>query len=235
MNIIPAIDLMDGKVVRLIKGDPNRKIIYSDNPIETAQKWQEDGADRLHIVDLDATLGIGLNFNIIKKIAEKVSIPIQMAGGLRNQDVIKDAFGIANKVVLGTFAFKNKELLPQILTKFGKDRILISVDQLNEKIMIDGWRQSTGVDLMSGLEDFVGIGFEEFLLTSVDRDGTLVGPDIDSLKRACKIKNAKIIASGGISSIKDVKDVKNCGASGVILGKALYDRKISIKEAKAVA
>jgi len=234
VKIIPAIDLMDGKVVRLVKGDPKNKTIYSDNPIETAKKWEKAGADRIHVVDLDATLGRGSNLQIIKKIAQQVSIPIHVAGGLRNEDTISDVLSFAPKVVLGTFAFKNKEILPEILAKFGKDRIIISVDQLNGKIVIDGWQQSTGIDLISGIESFLKLGLSEFLLTSVERDGTLLGPDLESLKKACDILNTKIIASGGVSTIQDTINVKKCGAFGIILGKALYDGKISIEEVRAV-
>lgn len=234
MKIIPAIDIMEGKVVRLVKGDPNNKTIYSDDPIETAKKWENAGADRIHIVDLDATLSRGSNLQIIKKIAQKVSIPIQIGGGLRDENAINNALGFAPKAVLGTFAFKNGKILSEILAKYGKDRIIISADQLNGKIVIDGWKQSTNVELILGIQNFVKLGFSEFLLTSVDRDGTLQGPDLQSLGKACDIKNTKIIASGGISNTQDIVNVKKCGAFGVILGKALYDRKISIEEAKAV-
>ena len=235
MKVIPAIDLMDGKVVRLVKGDPKNKTIYSNNPVETAKKWEKAGADRIHVVDLDATLGRGSNLQIIKKIAQEVSIPIHASGGLRDEKTISDALSFADKVVIGTFAFKNRENLPEIVTKFGKEKIIISVDQLNGKIVINGWRQSTGIDLIAGIDDFLKIGLSEFLLTSVERDGTLYGPDIDYLKKACKIKNTMIIASGGISDLKDTIAVKKCGAAGVILGKALYDGKISIEEVRAIA
>ncbi|MBI5377577.1 MAG: 1-(5-phosphoribosyl)-5-[(5-phosphoribosylamino)methylideneamino]imidazole-4-carboxamide isomerase [Thaumarchaeota archaeon] len=235
MKVIPAIDLMDGKVVRLVKGDPKNKTIYSNNPVEIAKKWEKAGADRIHVVDLDATLGSGSNLQIIKKIASEVSIPIHAAGGLRDEKTISDAVSFADKVVIGTFAFKNRENMPEIISKFGKEKIIISADQQNGKIVIDGWRQSTGIDLISGIEDFLKIGLSEFLLTSVDRDGTLQGPDIDSLSKACKIKNTMIIASGGISNLDDTVAVKKCGAAGVILGKALYDGKISIEEVRAIA
>jgi len=235
VRVIPAIDLMDGKVVRLVKGDPMNKTVYSDNPVETATKWQNAGADALHVVDLDATLGTGSNLQIIKKIGLEVSIPIQVAGGLRNEDIISDVLSFASKAVIGTLAFKKKEILPKILAKHGKDRIVISTDQRNGKIVIEGWKESTGVELVSGIENFVKLGFFEFLLTSVDRDGTLQGPDLEFLHKACKIKNTKIIASGGISNLKDIIDVKNCGADGVILGKALYDGKISIEQVRGKA
>lgn len=235
MKVIPAIDLMDGKVVRLVKGDPKNKTIYSNNPVEIAKKWEKAGADRIHVVDLDATLGSGSNLHIIKKIAQEVSIPMHAAGGLRDEKTISDALSFADKAVIGTFAFKNRENLPEIIAKFGKEKIIISVDQLHGKIVINGWRQSTGIDLIAGIEDLLKIGLSEFLLTSVERDGTLYGPDIDSLRKACKIKNAMIIASGGISDLKDTIDVKKCGVAGVILGKALYDGKISIEEVRAIA
>jgi phosphoribosylformimino-5-aminoimidazole carboxamide ribotide isomerase len=234
VKVIPAIDLMDGKVVRLVKGDPKNKTVYSDDPVETARKWETAGADTLHIVDLDATLGTGSNLKIIKKIGQSTSIPIQVAGGLRNEDIINDVLTFASKAVIGTLAFKKKEILPKILTKHGDNRIIISTDQLNGKIVIDGWKQSTNIELIPGIEDFVKLGFSEFLLTSVDRDGTMQGPDLTSLKMACKIKNTKIIASGGISSLNDTIDVKNCGVYGVILGKALYDRKISIEKVREI-
>jgi len=229
VKVIPAIDLMDGKVVRLVKGDPKNKTIYNDDPVETAKRWENAGADTLHIVDLDATLGTGSNLKTIKKIGQSTSIPIQVGGGLRNEDIINDILTFASKAVIGTLAFKKKEILPKILAKYDDNRIIISTDQLNGKIVIDGWKQNTNVELISGIESFVKLGFSEFLLTSVDRDGTMQGPDLISLKKACNIKNAKIIASGGISNLKDTIDVKNCGAYGVILGKALYDRKISIQ------
>ena len=235
MKIIPAIDLMDGKVVRLVKGDPVNKTIYSNKPLEIAKKWERAGADRIHIVDLDATLGIGSNFQIIKKIAKEVSIPVHIGGGLRDEDKISEVLSVAQKVVLGTIAFRNKGILSQMLKKFGRNRIIISVDQINGKIVINGWKQSTGVDLVTGIQDLVKLGLSEFLLTSVERDGTLQGPDLESLSKACSIKNTKIIASGGISNLQDILDVKKCGAFGIILGKALYEGKISIEEVSALA
>src|SRR5690242_13652231 len=202
---------MDGKVVRLVKGDPKNKTVYSDDPVATAKKWEDAGADTLHLVDLDATLGTGSNLKIIKKIGQNVSIPIQVAGGLRNEEIINDVLSFASKAVIGTLAFKKKEIMPKILAKYSDNKIIISADQLNGKIVIDGWKQSIDIELISGIESFVKLGFSEFLLTSVDRDGTMQGPDLISLKKACEIKNAKIIASGGISSLKDRSEERRVG------------------------
>ncbi|OLC36104.1 MAG: 1-(5-phosphoribosyl)-5-[(5-phosphoribosylamino)methylideneamino]imidazole-4-carboxamide isomerase [Thaumarchaeota archaeon 13_1_40CM_4_38_7] len=235
MKVIPAIDIMGSNVVRLVQGNPKNKTVYSSNPVETAKKWEKAGADMLHLVDLDATLGIGSNFQMIKNIAENVSIPIEVAGGLRTQETIENVLHFASKAVLGTIAFKNKEILQKISEKFGKDRIIISADQLNGKIVIDGWKENTGIELIQGLESFVRLGYSEFLITSVERDGTLQGPDLDSLRKACSVQNTRIIASGGISSLQDTISVKKCGVSSVILGKALYDGKISIEKVKTIA
>ena len=235
MKVIPAIDIMDSNVVRLVQGNPKSKTVYSSNPVETAKKWEKAGADMLHLVDLDATLGIGSNFQMIKNIAENVSIPIEVAGGLRTQEIIENVLHFASKAVLGTIAFKNKEILQKISEKFGKDRIIISTDQLNGKIVIGGWKENTGIELINGLESFVRLGYSEFLITSVERDGTLQGPDLNSLRKACNVQNTRIIASGGISSLQDTISVKKCGVSSVILGKALYDGKISIEEVKTIA
>jgi len=235
MKIIPAIDLMEGKVVRLIKGQLEKKTIYSDDPIKIAKQWVKSGADLIHLVDLDATLGRGSNWELVKKVIKELSIPVQVAGGLRDEATITEALNIASKVVLGTLAFKNKQILKKLLADFGSDRIVISVDHVNGNIVVDGWQKNTGINLIDGINNFLEIGFSEFLLTNVNRDGTLQGPDLEFLKKACDISGTKIIASGGMSNINDVLQVKNCNAYGIILGKALYENKISIEEVKKLA
>ena len=234
MKIIPAIDLMNGQVVRLYKGNPKQKTVYSDNPVEIAKKWEANGADMLHIVDLDATLGIGSNLSIIKKILEEISIPVEVAGGLRDESLILDVVKISSRVVIGTLAFKDKELLKKLLLSLGPEKIVISVDHIDGEIVIHGWQDSAGIKLIDAIKEFLEMGFTEFLLTNVNRDGTLEGPDLEFLEQACKLENVNVIASGGISNIADIKDVKEKNAFGVILGKALYENKISIEEAKKI-
>ena len=235
MKIIPAVDLMNGQVVRLYKGNPKQKTVYSDNPIEIAKKWEADGADMLHIVDLDATLGIGSNLSIIKKILEEISIPVEVAGGLRDESLILDVVKISSRVVIGTLAFKDKELLKKLLLSLGPEKIVISVDHIDGEIVIHGWQDRTGIKLIESIKEFLEMGFTEFLLTNVNRDGTLEGPDLEFLEQVCQLDNVNVIASGGISNVNDVKDVKEKNAFGVILGKALYENKISIEEAKKIA
>ncbi len=235
MKIIPAIDLMDGQVVRLVKGDPKNKTVYSSNPLEIAKKWQSAGADMLHIVDLDATLGLGSNLETIKKMLSGLNVPVEVAGGLRDESTILEIGKTADRIVLGTLAFKDKEAVLKISNSLGKKKIVISVDQIDGKIAVDGWQQSTETTLLDGMNEFLQLGFSEFLLTSISRDGTMQGPDIESLQKACSLENANVIASGGISGIDDVKQLKTLNPYGVILGKALYENKISIEEAKKVA
>ena len=239
MKIIPAIDLMDGKVVRLYKGNPKNKTIYSDNPIETAKKWESAGADILHVVDLDATLGIGENLKIIQEISKNISIPLQIAGGLRSEEKISEVLDFASRAVIGTIAMQLKEseqenILSDFIQTFGTERIVISIDHIDGKIVTHGWQNNTGVDLYETTNEFVNYGFTEFLTTNVSKDGTLEGPDIVSLNKICKIPNCNMIASGGISKIQDIQDVKKLNPFGVILGKALYEGLVSIEEAKKI-
>ena len=235
MKIIPAIDLMDGQVVRLFKGDPKQKTIYSDNPVEIAQRWESAGADMLHLVDLDATLGIGSNLDSIKKIINSISIPVEVAGGLRDKSKVLDVSSISDRIVLGTLAFKDKSLLKSLLEELGSKKIVVSVDHYDGEIVISGWQEKTGIKLMNALNEFLEMGFTEFLLTNVSRDGTMTGPDLEFLEQACNLEKTNVIASGGISNIDDVKNVKEKNPFGVILGKALYENKISIEEAKKIS
>ncbi len=235
MKVIPSIDLMNGQVVRLYKGNPEHKTVYSNDPISIAKKWENTGADMIHLVDLDATLGLGSNFELIKKIVSCVSIPVEIGGGLRSESLILDALDIVNRVVIGTFAFKEPELLQKLLTKLGPEKIVISVDHKDGLIVTHGWQTTTDISLIDSMNEFLHVGFTEFLLTNVNRDGTLKGPDLEFLKQACDLEKANVIASGGISNINDISKVKENNAWGVILGKALYENKITIEDAKKLS
>lgn len=232
MKVIPAIDLMDGQVVRLYKGDPGQKTVYSDDPVAVARKWQREGADMLHIVDLDAAIGTGSNLDLMGDIAKNIDIPAEVAGGLRTEATIDRAASFASRIVIGTLAFKDRPLLEKVSKKHGVSRIVISVDHIDGLVVTNGWQRSTEKPLLEAIEEFVRMGFTEFLLTSVARDGTLAGPDLKYLEKACGISGANVIASGGISHVNDVVQVKTRNAFAVILGKALYENRITIGESK---
>ena len=234
MKIIPAIDLMEGKVVRLYKGDPNKKTIYSENPLEIAKKWESAGADMIHLVDLDATLEKGSNFETLRSIAKSVKIPVQVAGGLRDEKIIEEALGFAQRAVIGTLAFKDKTALGRLLTAYGNEKLVISVDHNDGLIVVNGWQQTTKISLAGAVNEFLEMGFSEYLSTNIVRDGTLQGPDLKTLQGINEIKTVNLIVSGGISNIEDIMKVKKLNPFGVILGKALYENQVTIEEAKLV-
>jgi phosphoribosylformimino-5-aminoimidazole carboxamide ribotide isomerase len=237
MYVIPAVDIMDGNVVRLVKGNPADKVVYGNDPVETAKKWENAGADLLHVVDLDATLRTGRkNAEYISMIIDAVKIPVEVAGGIRSIPAVNQMFKKnAAKVVLGTMAYKNPESIRK-LAKKNQNKIIVSLDQNNGNVMIDGWRETTGSSVIDSMAFFMDMGIREFLLTSVNRDGTMNGPDITMLSSAASsFTSANIIASGGISSVEDAIKVRNVGCSAVILGKALYEGKLSVEKVKAIS
>ncbi len=234
MKIIPAIDLMGGQVVRLYQGDPQQKTVYSNDPVAVAAKWEKAGADMLHLVDLDAAFGRGSNRNLFKEIVSQVSVPVEVAGGLRSESVIDEVAVFADRIVIGTMAFKDKYTFEKIASKIGRKRIVISVDHVDEQVVVHGWQSETGVMLLDAIKEFVECGFSEFLLTDVHRDGTMQGPELELLESTCNIDEANMIASGGISNLDDIRRVGEKNPFGVILGKALYENKVSVEEAKQV-
>ena len=232
MKVIAAVDIMGGSVVRLVKGDHANKVAYSNDPVETAKKWETFGADMLHVVDLDAAFSSGSNSELITKIAEAVRIPVQVAGGIRSLEKAEQMLSIGSKVVIGTMAYSDPEVLRKLVKK-NASRIIISIDQINGMVMVKGWKESTGTTVAEAISQFHAIGVDEFLLTSIDRDGTLQGPDIKTLTEAAV--SARIIASGGVASIEDVIKIRSAGCISVIIGKAMYDGKVSIERVKAIA
>jgi phosphoribosylformimino-5-aminoimidazole carboxamide ribotide isomerase len=236
MKVISAIDIMGGNVVKLVRGDPASKVVYSDNPIEIAKKWETAGADMLHVVDLDATLRTGSNnINIISKIIDTIKIPVEVAGGIRSIHAVNEMFSKnAARVVLGTMAYQEPDSIRQ-LAKKKAEKIVISIDQNNGIVMINGWREPSGSRVADAINLFIAMGIREFLLTSIDRDGTLKGPDVITLSHASSFPTAKIIASGGISSLEDIIRVRSTGCSSVILGKVLYEGKVSVEKVKVLA
>ncbi|MEW6605539.1 MAG: 1-(5-phosphoribosyl)-5-[(5-phosphoribosylamino)methylideneamino] imidazole-4-carboxamide isomerase [Thermoproteota archaeon] len=232
MKVIAAVDIMGGSVVRLVKGDPANKTVYSSDPVETAKKWETAGADMLHIVDLDAAFSSGDNSQLVVAIAQAIKIPVQVAGGIRSIEKAEEMLAKASRVVLGTMAYSQPEAVKK-LTKKNLGKIVISIDQVDGNVMMKGWKESAGIKVADAISQFSAMGVEEFLLTSIKRDGTLQGPDVGTLAEAAK--SARIIASGGIASLEDIVKVRSAGCSSVILGKAMYDGKITIERAKALA
>ena len=236
MKVLAAIDIMKGDVVRLTKGDQSTKKVYSNDPIQVAKKWAKDGADMLHVVDLDAAFGNeSSNLSIISEILDSVNIPIQIGGGIRNTEIFEKIVKMGfSKIVVGTMAYRNVNEL-RLLSKNYGDKIVISLDEINGKVMIEGWKSSSDYKVEDAINKFNKLGISNFLLTSIIKDGTLSGPDIVTLNSINTDRKSKIIASGGISSLVDVLRVRSVGCDSVILGKALYEERLDIKKVKAIA
>lgn len=236
MKVLAAIDIMNGDVVRLTKGDQLTKKVYSNDPIQVAKKWAKDGADMLHIVDLDAAFGNeSSNLSIISEILDSVNIPIQIGGGIRNTEIFEKIVKMGfSKIVVGTMAYRNVNEL-RLLSKNYGDKIVISLDEINGKVMIEGWKSSSDYKVEDAINKFNKLGISNFLLTSIIKDGTLSGPDIVTLNSINTDRKSKIIASGGISSLVDVLRVRSIGCDSLILGKALYEERLDIKKVKAIA
>jgi phosphoribosylformimino-5-aminoimidazole carboxamide ribotide isomerase len=237
MKVLAAIDIMNGEVVRLTKGDQATKKVYSKDPVEIAKKWEKDGADMLHIVDLDAAFGSTSNNNlsIISEILKAVNIKVQIGGGIRDTDTFERIAKMGfSRIVVGTMAYRNTNEL-RLLCKNYSDKIVISLDEMNGKVMIDGWQSSSDSTVDDAIIKFNKFGISNFLLTSIIKDGTLSGPDIVTLNSINTDRKSKIIASGGISNLLDVLRVRSIGCDSVILGKALYEERLEIKKVKALA
>ena len=236
MKVIAAIDIMNGEVVRLTKGDQATKKVYSKDPVEIAKKWEKDGVDMLHIVDLDAAFGSATNnLSIISEILHAVNIRVQIGGGIRDTDtferIVKMGF---SRIVVGTMAYRNVNEL-RLLCKNYSDKIVVSLDEIDGKVMIEGWKSSSDYKIDDAISKFNKFGITNFLLTSIIKDGTLLGPDIVTLNSINTDRKSKIIASGGISNLLDVLRVRSIGCDSVILGKALYEERLEIKKVKALA
>jgi phosphoribosylformimino-5-aminoimidazole carboxamide ribotide isomerase len=236
MKVLAAIDIMNGDVVRLTKGDQSTKKVYSKDPVQVAKKWEKDGADMLHIIDLDAALGNEFNnLSTISEILRSVNIPIQIGGGIRHIENFEKIVSMGfSKIVIGTMAYRNLDDI-RVLSKNYSDKIVISLDEINGNVMIDGWRSSSSYKIEDAINKFNKLGINIFLLTSIIKDGTLSGPDIVTLNSINTDRTSKIIASGGISSLIDVLKVRSIGCDSVILGKALYEDRLDIKKVKAIA
>lgn len=234
MQLIPAIDLMNGKIVRLSRGDPKTAKIYDQfgTPLEAAKRWRDEGADKLHIIDLDAAFGTRNNHNVIRDIVAKVGLPIQVGGGIRSfQTAAKLLKTGISQVILGALAFNNKEVIGKIQKQFGADSVIVALDNRDGQIMVEGWKTATALKVNEALEKFTKLRVESFLITSISRDGMLAGPDLETLKQACRHSKAKVIAAGGIGSVNDLIALKRIGVEGVVIGKALYECRFTLREA----
>ena len=235
MVVIPAVDIKDGKCVRLEQGLMYKETIFSDHPEEIALEWERRGAERLHIVDLDgAVYGKPFNKKDIKKILDAVSVPVELGGGIRDLDTIEKYINLGiDQIIIGTIAYKKLHLVEEACKRY-PGKIIVSIDAKNNYVSVEGWTESTSITAIDLAKRFENMGIAAFIYTDIQRDGMRSGPNIDGIRKFARSINVGVIAAGGVSSIKDIVDLltlQKDGVSGIITGRALYDGSIALEEA----
>jgi len=232
MRIIAAIDIIDGKCVRLSRGDYSTKREYSASPVETAKIFEEAGLKHLHLVDLDgARTGKPVNINILNEIASKTSLTIDYSGGIRSITDIRRVFDSgANQVSAGSIAVTEPNLFMFWLSRYGPDRIILGADCRDRLVATHGWRENGGIDIIRFIKSYASLGINNVICTDITRDGMLSGPSTELYREILSVTSVNLTASGGIYRLKDLKVLKNLGCQGAIIGKALYEGKIKLKQ-----
>ncbi|MGL6267750.1 MAG: 1-(5-phosphoribosyl)-5-[(5-phosphoribosylamino)methylideneamino]imidazole-4-carboxamide isomerase [Chitinophagaceae bacterium] len=233
MEIIPAIDLIDGKCVRLTEGDFSQKTIYNESPVEVAKQFESAGIKRLHLVDLDgAKAGKVINWKVLEAITRETALVVDFGGGIKTADEVQKVFDLgARYATVGSIAVKNEPLLLSWFEKYGADKFLVGADVKNEKLAISGWLETTGVDIIDFINKYMGHGIRQLFCTDVSKDGKLEGPSLDLYRKIMQhFPQLHFIASGGVSSIEDLNALKEIGCKGVIVGKAIYENRITLSE-----
>lgn len=235
MIIYPAIDIRGGKAVRLVEGDYDRETVFDADPLDAALRWQAEGAEWIHIVDLDgARDGIRANADAIVRIRAKISVPIQLGGGLRTMDDLKDVADLGiNRMVIGSAAVTNPDFVAEAVNVYG-DRIAVGLDARNGMLATHGWKEQSTVSALDAGMRFAEMGVKHIVFTDIGRDGKLEGPNIAALIHMTQSIDANVIASGGVSSLNDLRSIKRTRAGGIIIGAALYHKRVSLTDALAI-
>lgn len=233
MQIIPAIDIIEGKAVRLKKGDYSQKTVYNENPLEVAMQFEDAGLQRLHMVDLDgAKSGKVKNWKVLETIAGKTKLEIDFSGGISSANEVEIAFNSGAKyAAIGSMAVKKPRVFQDWLNEFSVDRFILGADVLDEKIMVKGWTEATDINVFNILKHYRTKGLKQFFCTDISKDGLLQGSSTDLYKKIIdEVEGIQLIASGGVSNMKDLEELSKIGCSGAIVGKAIYEGRISLRE-----
>jgi phosphoribosylformimino-5-aminoimidazole carboxamide ribotide isomerase len=240
MRIIPAIDIIDGKCVRLSKGDYNTKKIYNENPLEVAKEFEAHGIESLHLVDLDGAKSSHIvNYKVLERIANNTDLKIDFGGGLKSNKDLEIAFGCgAQQITGGSIAVKNRELFLSWIEKYGSEKIILGADAKDEKVAISGWLEESEEELVPFINNYLQDGLQYVICTDISKDGMLEGPSFDLYEKILaetseNTKAIKLIASGGISTFDELPRLAEMGCEGTIVGKAIYENKISLKQLEA--
>ena len=232
MKIIPAIDIIDGKCVRLSKGDYDTKKIYHENPLDIAKEFEAHGIQYLHLVDLDGAKAKTIkNLKTLEMLASETNLIIDFGGGMKTRESLESAFNAgANQITIGSIAVENPQLCEEWINEFGAEKLILGADCLDRKIKTSGWLTDSDLDVLDFIQSYQLKGIKEVICTDISKDGMLQGPSFELYQEILKQSEIALIASGGISSLQDLEDLKKIGCSGAIIGKAIYEGKISLKE-----
>lgn len=232
MKLIPAIDIIDGKCVRLSKGDYDTKKIYHEDPLHIAKEYEANGIQYLHLVDLDGAKAKTIkNLKTLEILASETNLIIDFGGGIKTRESLESAFNAgANQVTIGSIAVENPEMCEEWIKEFGAEKLILGADCLDRKVKTSGWLTDSNFDVLEFIQAYQRKGINQVICTDISKDGMLEGPSFELYKEILSQSNISLIASGGISSMKDLDDLKELGCSGAIIGKALYEGKISLQE-----
>ncbi|WP_370901431.1 1-(5-phosphoribosyl)-5-[(5-phosphoribosylamino)methylideneamino]imidazole-4-carboxamide isomerase [Chryseobacterium gossypii] len=232
MKIIPAIDIIDGKCVRLSKGDYNTRKIYNENPVEVAREFEDHGLSYLHLVDLDGARSKHIvNYRVLEAIAEKTSLHIDFGGGLKTAEDIETAFNAgAKQITIGSIAVQDPGFCHTLIEKYGPERIILGADCENSRIRTSGWLRESDLDVFDFIRQYQQKGIQDVICTDISKDGMLEGPSVELYRKILHENAVRLIASGGISCIADIYRMQEIGCAGTIIGKAIYEGKIRLKE-----
>jgi len=237
MEVIPAIDLKDGRCVRLFQGDFDQETVFSDDPLAMAKFWQDQGGHRLHLVDLDGAIqGKPIHLEVITSIVRELDIPVQVGGGIRDLATAGTWLNAGvDRVVIGTAAVSNPDMVSEVCQKHGSEQVVVSVDAKEGLVALRGWKETSSVTVLELANQMVDLGVVRLLYTDIARDGALTGPDLVTNARLAEKTGLAIQASGGVASVEHIKELLPTGVEGVIVGMALYTRTVNLAEAVAAA
>jgi len=235
MLIIPALDIMRGECVRLVRGDPTKLKVYFNNPLEAARVLEDQGAELIHLIDLDAALGLGQNMEVIRKILENLHVKAQIGGGIRTLEKAETLLKLgASRVIFGTATIQNPTLIEEAVNHFGSTRVAVAIDEKGGRATFHGWKDRSKINYLDLARSFEEMEVGSIIFTTTSVDGTLKGPQIEKIVKLVKIVKVPVIASGGIGSLKDLIMLADIGLEGVVVGTALYEGKFTLKQALEV-
>ena len=232
MLVIPAVDILGGKCVRLFRGDPKRNKVYYEDPLEAAQLLESQGAELIHLIDLDAALGSGQNMEAIQRILENISVKVQVGGGIRTLQKADELLKLgAYRVIFGTAAVKNPVLVKDAVRCYGSESVAVAIDEKDGKVAVHGWKNKSEIDYLDLARSFESMDVGALIFTPISVDGTLKGPQIEKTVKLVEAVAVPVIASGGVAKLEDLVALTKTGVEGVVVGTAIYEKKFTVKEA----